>query len=113
MVTLPSAGWDRHLAMPTELAWTYVSQVASDGPMRQNAINAGRRGRHRPAPWSDLVGRYRFGIVLIVIVVFGFAARVVYVLTIGQRIRLGPDAIWYELQAGTIANGSGYLKTFV
>jgi hypothetical protein len=51
--------------------------------------------------------------VLIVIVVFGFAARVVYVLTIGQRIRLGPDAIWYELQAGTIANGSGYLKTFV
>ena len=67
---------------------------------------ARRRGRI----W---LGRNRFGIVLVVIVVFGFAARTVYVLTIGQRIRLGPDAIWYELQAGTIANGSGYLKTFV
>jgi 4-amino-4-deoxy-L-arabinose transferase-like glycosyltransferase len=39
----------------------------------------------------------------------GLAIRVAYVLVIMPRVELGPDAIWYALQAGTIADGKGYL----
>ncbi len=35
--------------------------------------------------------------------------RVVYVLTVGADLRLGFDAVWYELQAGTLASGDGYI----
>ena len=76
--------------------------------VRMRSMRAGEEdiARRRGRIW---LGRNRFGIGLVVVVVFGFAVRAAYVLTIGQRIRLGPDAIWYELQAGTIANGSGYV----
>jgi len=56
-----------------------------------------------------LLHQNRFEILLVVIVILGLAARTIYVLSIGQRITFGPDSIWYELQAGTIADGSGYV----
>jgi 4-amino-4-deoxy-L-arabinose transferase-like glycosyltransferase len=39
----------------------------------------------------------------------GLAIRAAYVLVIMPRVELGPDAIWYALQASTIADGKGYL----
>src|ERR1700689_4379779 len=56
--------------------------------------------------WSR---RNQFGLALGAIVALGFIARVAYALTIGQRLTFGLDTIWYELQAGTIANGAGYV----
>jgi hypothetical protein len=50
-----------------------------------------------------------FEIVLVAIAVFGLVARVAYVLTIGRRLTIGSDAIWYALQAGPIATGKGYI----
>ncbi len=51
----------------------------------------------------------RFALWLAAVAVLGLAARVTYVLVIGRHVALGFDAIWYELQAGTVATGKGYV----
>jgi 4-amino-4-deoxy-L-arabinose transferase-like glycosyltransferase len=50
-----------------------------------------------------------FGPCLALIVVVGLGARVAYVLVLGPDLDDGFDAIWYQLQAGTISTGLGYL----
>jgi len=50
-----------------------------------------------------------FGPGLALIVGAGLVARVAYVLVIGADLVDGFDAIWYQLQAGTISTGLGYL----
>jgi hypothetical protein len=54
-------------------------------------------------------GNRRFVLWLAAIAFLGFAARVAYVLVIGRHLTFGFDAIWYELQAGTVATGKGYV----
>lgn len=63
------------------------------------------------SPLADRIPHrsHTFGIMLSAIVIFGFAARSGYILSVGQRLTFGLDSIWYELQAGTIANGVGYV----
>lgn len=39
----------------------------------------------------------------------GLVVRVAYVLVVGRHITLGFDSLWYELQAGTLAKGHGYV----
>ena len=51
----------------------------------------------------------RFARRLAVVAVLGLVARIAYVLVIGRHLTLGFDAIWYELQAGTVASGKGYV----
>jgi 4-amino-4-deoxy-L-arabinose transferase-like glycosyltransferase len=47
---------------------------------------------------------------LAAIAVTGLGARVIYVLGFSRHIRFGLDAIWYELVAGTIASGDGFVN---
>jgi len=54
-------------------------------------------------------GRRRFAFWLTGVALLGLVVRVVYVLVIGRHLTLGFDAIWYELQAGTVASGKGYV----
>jgi 4-amino-4-deoxy-L-arabinose transferase-like glycosyltransferase len=44
----------------------------------------------------------------------GLALRVGYVLLVAVDLQLVPDSVWYQLQAGTIADGQGYVdpRTF-
>ncbi len=51
----------------------------------------------------------RFVLQLAAVVAIGLALRVGYVLVIGDRFELGFDARWYQLQAGTLAGGEGYV----
>lgn len=44
------------------------------------------------------------------IALVGLVIRIAYVLTVGSDINLGADATWYQLQAGIVAGGSGYLN---
>jgi hypothetical protein len=44
-----------------------------------------------------------------VIMAVGLVARVGYVLIVGPHLKLGLDSTWYELQAGTLAHGKGYI----
>ena len=60
-------------------------------------------------PTADTRHRGRFGLWLALIAGTGLVARVAYVLTIGRHLTLGLDAVWYELQSGTIAAGKGYI----
>lgn len=53
-------------------------------------------------------GARRFGAWLAVVALVGFVVRTVYVFTIAPTT-LGFDAIWYELQSGTLAHGNGYV----
>ena len=56
---------------------------------------------------QSAVAGVRFGVALAVIAAAGFAVRVVYAFVVDPA--LGFDAIWYVLQAGTIAEGVGYV----
>ncbi len=51
----------------------------------------------------------RFAVRLAAVAVGALAMRVGYVLALGHRIAFGLDALWYELVAGTIASGDGYV----
>src|SRR3954467_10201712 len=51
----------------------------------------------------------RFAPALALVAAVGFAVRLVYVFTVGRHLTFGLDAIWYELQAGTVATGKGYV----
>ncbi|MGZ4693179.1 MAG: ArnT family glycosyltransferase [Acidimicrobiales bacterium] len=53
---------------------------------------------------------HRFTVALLTVTAVGSVLRVGYVLTIGRHLTLGFDAVWYELQAGTIATGKGYVQ---
>ena len=69
---------------------------------------------HAIDPWigSPVVSRSdgsRFASALAVIAVLGLGLRVGYVLVLGPDIAFGFDAIWYQLQAGTVAAGDGYV----
>jgi 4-amino-4-deoxy-L-arabinose transferase-like glycosyltransferase len=50
-----------------------------------------------------------FVVQLMAICGVAFALRVVYVLTFSRHLQFGLDAIWYELVAGTIADGKGFV----
>lgn len=58
---------------------------------------------------QGILRRHRFVFALALVTAAAFVARVIYIVTVGSRIEFGLDAIWYELQAGTIATGKGYL----
>jgi len=51
----------------------------------------------------------RFSPLLAAVVAGGLLVRLAYVLTVGRHLTFGLDAIWYELQAGTLATGKGYV----
>ncbi|HVN49895.1 MAG TPA: glycosyltransferase family 39 protein [Acidimicrobiales bacterium] len=46
---------------------------------------------------------------LVGIMALGLVVRVGYVWIVGPHLKLGLDATWYELQAGTLAEGKGYV----
>jgi 4-amino-4-deoxy-L-arabinose transferase-like glycosyltransferase len=60
-----------------------------------------------PGQQAELRSRARFGWVLAAIALAGLVLRVLYVELVD--VRLGADAIWYALQAGTIKGGHGYV----
>jgi 4-amino-4-deoxy-L-arabinose transferase-like glycosyltransferase len=51
----------------------------------------------------------RFAYALIGICLAGLALRVLYVLTFTSHLHFGLDAVWYELVAGTVADGKGFV----
>jgi 4-amino-4-deoxy-L-arabinose transferase-like glycosyltransferase len=51
----------------------------------------------------------RFAVRLAAICAAALAFRVLYVLTFSRHLHFGLDAIWYELVAGTIADGKGFV----
>jgi hypothetical protein len=51
----------------------------------------------------------RFGLTLTIVAAVGLVARIVYMIVVAADIDLGADARWYQLQAGTIAGGHGYV----
>jgi hypothetical protein len=51
----------------------------------------------------------RFVLTLTIVAAVGLFVRIVYVLVVAADIELGADARWYQLQAGTIAGGHGYV----
>ena len=51
----------------------------------------------------------RFASLLAAVVAGGLLVRLAYALTVGRHLTFGLDAIWYELQAGTLATGKGYV----
>ncbi len=51
----------------------------------------------------------RFARTLIAICLAGLALRVLYVLTFTDQLHFGLDAVWYELVAGTVADGKGVI----
>ncbi|MCU0310207.1 MAG: glycosyltransferase family 39 protein [Acidimicrobiales bacterium] len=58
---------------------------------------------------SAAVRELGFGRCLALVVVVGLGARVAYDLVIGVDLVDGFDAVWYQLQAGTISTGLGYI----
>ncbi len=46
---------------------------------------------------------------LVAIMVIGLMARVGYLWIVGPHLKLGLDSTWYDLQAGTLASGKGYV----
>lgn len=53
--------------------------------------------------------RQRFALGLGGVMLVGLVLRVAYVLTVGRHLTFGLDSIWYELEAGTLARGQGYI----
>jgi len=53
--------------------------------------------------------RWRFPRRLSAISLAALAVRIGYTLVVGPRLSVGFDALWYELQAGTLAAGHGYV----
>ena len=51
----------------------------------------------------------RFVRALTALVGLGLVVRIAYLVVIGRHLTFGLDAIWYELQAGTLGSGKGYV----
>ena len=66
-------------------------------------------GGHRPALSARRALFAGFGRPLALIAGLGFVVRVAYVAFVMPHVHLGFDALWYELQAGTIAGGHGFV----
>jgi 4-amino-4-deoxy-L-arabinose transferase-like glycosyltransferase len=47
---------------------------------------------------------------LALVVAAGLAVRIAYVVVVMPHVTLGFDSVWYGLQAGTIADGKGYIN---
>jgi hypothetical protein len=56
----------------------------------------------------DRVRNIRFTVLLVPIVALGVGARIAYVLSVGRHVKLGLDAIAYELLGKGLAHGRGY-----
>jgi 4-amino-4-deoxy-L-arabinose transferase-like glycosyltransferase len=63
-------------------------------------VRVARPGRPKPDAFARA---------LIAICLAGFALRVLYVLTFSGHLHFGLDAVWYELVAGTVADGKGVI----
>ncbi len=61
-------------------------------------------GSHRVARKPDRFARWLLGICAVAL-----ALRVAYVLSFSSHLHFGLDAVWYELVAGTLAAGKGFV----
>ncbi|MBV8949925.1 MAG: glycosyltransferase family 39 protein [Actinobacteria bacterium] len=51
----------------------------------------------------------RFAVPLAGIAIFAFAGRLTYVLAFSDQLHFGLDTVWYQLSAGTLALGKGFV----
>lgn len=58
-----------------------------------------------PSPWAAR----RWGLAVAALAILGLAVRALYVLVVLADVEPGLDAIWYQLQGGSIRNGTGYV----
>src|SRR3954447_8531150 len=65
-----------------------------------------RRVMARPPAWA---GRL-WWVALAGIAAIGAVVRIAYVLVVLNPVPPGLDAIWYQLQGGSIRNGTGYMQ---
>jgi hypothetical protein len=84
------------------------TSVAAQGAETGLAAPEGAEEQPGSSPSISARAPIRFLVPLAVIVAAGTAVRISYVLTVGRHVKLGLDAIGYELLGSELANGSGY-----